>query len=390
MGDSKPSNAITVYCPTPPTSPQIYHAESTTVGSICIAWKHQEPAKTDNIAHAQCSYSVFVDGMLHGEYPLDGVTDIFTDEHTYTVPNCEVGRTYRLCVKSYLNPRVMDTGLDDKLYVCGCYGDSSNILELHCAGLPSPPIVRVSCIDQSGVTLSWNRSREYGGITLAVCFCNNFLSFSKSFPSISVLSCAFLPAQGYVLLVNGKWSGELLPPEQQETKLTGFNPGDVFRVQMAAVASDHGVPISEIVNQEGDKLRCFLSSYEQPDSGVESSSSFLSKASADETKQFARSLGPPLVIQFSNFVRKVSFVEVTNTGCWSAWITWSLDDTADRSVEPEALSLSCWKATAQQPSAVTHIVKGKNLTLYNLAQLSLFSRTLLLAKIGNVTNLYLT
>lgn len=188
MGDSKPSNIITVYCPSPPTSPQIYHVESTTVGSICIAWKHEEPASTDNTEpHAQCSYSVFVDGMLHGEKPLDGVTDIFTDEHTYIVPNCEVGRTYRLCVKSYLNSRVIDSGLDDKVYVCGCYGDSSNIIELHCAGPPSPPIVRVSCIDQSGVTLSWSRSREYGGVTLAVC--NAFVTtLFLFFKAISFLS----------------------------------------------------------------------------------------------------------------------------------------------------------------------------------------------------------
>lgn len=186
VGDSKPSNTITVYCPTPPTSPQIYHTESTTVGSICIAWKHEEPLSSDNTAlHAKLSYSVFVDGMLHGEYPLDGATDIFTNEHTYTVPNCGLGRMYRLCVKSYLNPRVIDTGPDHKVYVCGCYGDSSNILELYCAGPPSAPVARVSQIDQSGVTLAWSRSREYGGVNLAVCFSNILLFFKViSFQSL--------------------------------------------------------------------------------------------------------------------------------------------------------------------------------------------------------------
>ncbi|KAJ7382965.1 hypothetical protein OS493_031741 [Desmophyllum pertusum] len=239
VGDSKPSNTIVIHCPTPPISPQIYHRESATVGSICIVWKHTEPASTDNPEkHAQYSYSVFVDDMLHGEYPLDGVTDIFTNEHTYTIPNCEVGRKYRLCVKSYLNPQLIDNGLGNK--------------------------------------------------------------------------------SGYVLTVNSKWSGELLPPEQQEANLTGFNPGDVIRVQIAAVTSDLGVPIPVLINQEGDKSRYFPPSYDPPDSGVESSSSFLSKGSADETKQFARSAGPPLVIQFSNLVRKVSSLEVTTIGCRSA------------------------------------------------------------------------
>ena len=170
MGDSKPSNTIVVRCPTRPTSPTIYCIESTTVGSICIAWKREEPASTGYTEkHAQYSYSVFVDGMLHGECPLDGVTVIFSDEHTYTIPHCVVGRKYSLYVKSYLNPEAIDSELENKIYVCGCCGDSSNVLELYCAGPPSPPIVRVSLIDQSGVTLSWSRSREYGGVTLAVC-----------------------------------------------------------------------------------------------------------------------------------------------------------------------------------------------------------------------------
>lgn len=171
VGDSKPSNAVYVHSPSPPISPQIYRKDSATAGSIGIAWKQAEPAST-NIPeeHAQCSYSVFVDDILHGEYPLDGMNDIFSDEHTYTISNLEVDRMYKVCVKCYLNPRVIDSGRGPNLYVCGCYGDSSNVLELFCAAPPSPPIVRISRIDQSGVTLSWSRSREYGGVTLGVCY----------------------------------------------------------------------------------------------------------------------------------------------------------------------------------------------------------------------------
>ena len=171
VGDSKTSNTVHVYCPTPPISPQIYHKDSTNAGSICISWKQAEPAST-NIPeeHAQCSYAVFVDGVLYGEYPLDGMSDIFSDEHTYTIPNLEVGRMYKVCVKCYLNPRVIDSGRALNVHVCGCYGDSSNVLELFCAGPPSQPTVRVSRIDHSGVTLSWSRSREYGGVALGVCY----------------------------------------------------------------------------------------------------------------------------------------------------------------------------------------------------------------------------
>lgn len=133
-----------------------------------------------------------------------------------------------------------------------------------------------------------------------------------------------------------------------------------MRVQMAAVTGDLGVPISDVINQEGNKSRCIPPSYEPPDSGVESSSSFLSKWSTDVTKQLSRSVGPPLVIQFSNFVKKVSSLEVIHVGCRSALITWTLDDNADRCVEPEVLSLSCWKATELQASALKHTVRGKD------------------------------
>lgn len=178
--------------------------------------------------------------------------------------------------------------------------------------------------------------------------------------------CCLFHSKGYILHVNGKWSGELFPPEQQETKLTGFSPGNVIRVQLAAVTSDLVGPVSDVVNQEGNKSRCFPPSYEPLDSGVESSSSFLSTYSAT---QFSRSVGPPLVIQFSNFVKKVSSLEVINIGCWSALITWSLDDTADRCVEPEVLSLSCWKATEQKESAVKHVVGGKDWVNHNLTRI---------------------
>ena len=106
--------------------------------------------------------------MPHGECPLTGETDILTGEHTYTIPNLEVGRKYHVHVKSYLNPRVIDIGGGKKVHVCGCYSDSSNVLDLFCAGPPSAPVVRVSQIDQSGVTLSWSRSSEFGGVTLGV------------------------------------------------------------------------------------------------------------------------------------------------------------------------------------------------------------------------------
>ena len=66
------------------------------------------------------------------------------------------------------------------------------------------------------------------------------------------------------------------------------------------------------------------------------------------------------MIQFSNFVKTVSSLEVINVGCRSALITWSLDDTADRCVEPEVLTLLCWKATEQQESALKHPVRGKD------------------------------
>ena len=170
VGDSKSSNTVRVLCPTPPVSPQIYDKKYCALGSICIAWKRDDFTNADDFEDQTiCSDIVFVDDLPHGECSLTGELDILTGELSYIIPNLEIGRKYEVHVKSYLNPRVTDVENGKRVYVCGCYGKSSNVLELFCAGPPSSPIVRVSRIDQSGVTLSWSRSSEFGGVTLGVC-----------------------------------------------------------------------------------------------------------------------------------------------------------------------------------------------------------------------------
>lgn len=188
---------------------------------------------------------------------------------------------------------------------------------------------------------------------------NNTTGYTVRIINLIVIYDYFSLFQGYILHVNGKWSTELFSPEQQETKLTGFRLGEVIRVQMAAVTSDRGVPISEIVNQEVNKPHFFPSSVELLDSGVESSSSFLSKGSVDHSIQLSRSLGPPLLIQYSNLVRQISSFGLTNVCCRSVSITWSLDFTASCSVDPEILNAVCWKTTEQRTSAMRHRIEGK-------------------------------
>ncbi|XP_068713854.1 uncharacterized protein [Montipora foliosa] len=339
VGDSKLSSSVNVFCPTPPMSPQIYHTNSATFGCICIAWKRDEPASTaTSEEQATCSDIVFLNDMPHGECPLTGETDILTGEHTYTIPNLEVGRKYLVHVKSYLNPRVIDIGGGKILHVCGCYSDSSNVLDLFCAGPPSAPVVRVSRIDQSGVTLSWSRSSEFGGVTLG----------------------------GYILQVNGHWSGEIVPADQCQTKLTGFKAGDVIRARLTAITYDIAAPFTQSLDHYNGKSRYFARSYEQQDSGVESSSSLLSKVSADETKQYACSADSILVIQYSKLVRTVSSVEVLKLGCRSALITWLLDQTADRSVAPDLIRVFCWRTMEGEESAMKYIVTENPFTIKGL------------------------
>ena len=164
--------------------------------------------------------------------------------------------------------------------------------------------------------------------------------------------------QGYILYVNGKWSGEILEPGQQQTTLTGFTPGNAICVQLLAITYDLPAPVPVHSNQEDAKLQHFSSRYEQPDSGIESSSSLRSKRSTDETKQYACSTGPPLVIQYSNLVKSVSSLELVKLGCRSASITWSLDDSTDRSIEPKVLTILCWKSSAED-CVIMQNVTGK-------------------------------
>ena len=159
--------------------------------------------------------------------------------------------------------------------------------------------------------------------------------------------------------MNGKGSDELLTPEEQQTKLTGFIPGNVICVQLAAVTNDLPAPTPALINQEGTRSRYFPTACDPTDSGIESSPGFLSKGSADEMKQYACSASPPLVIQYSNLVRTVSSHEMTKIGSKTASITWSLDDTADRSVDPDVVSVMYWKTSEGEDAASKQVVTGK-------------------------------
>lgn len=130
-------------------------------------------------------------------------------------------------------------------------------------------------------------------------------------------------------------------------------------VRLTAVTYDLPGPLTPMADPDNNESRCFSHSYEQPDSGVESSSSFLSKWSADETKHYACSADSTLVIQYSNLVKPVSSIELVKVEGWSASITWSLDETADRSVAPDVLRIFCWKSMEDEESAVKYVVTGK-------------------------------
>ena len=130
-------------------------------------------------------------------------------------------------------------------------------------------------------------------------------------------------------------------------------------VRLNAVTYDLPYPLKPMDNPENDGSRYFSHSYEQPDSGVESSSSFLSKWSKDETKQYVFSADSTLVIQYSNLVKPVSSIEVLKVGSRSASITWLLDETTDRSVAPDTLRIFCWKTMEDEESAVKYTVTGK-------------------------------
>lgn len=90
-----------------------------------------------------CSDIVFLNDMFYGECLLIGEIDIFIGEYIYIILNLEVGWKYYVYVKFYLNFWVIDIGGGKKVYVCGCYSDSFNVLDLFCVGLLFVLVVRV-------------------------------------------------------------------------------------------------------------------------------------------------------------------------------------------------------------------------------------------------------
>lgn len=168
VGDSKPSNVISVFCPSCPQAPEVYAKETFTLGCISIGWKPTDTACENDSNHSPCSYGVFVNGQFHSSCPGGSFTDIFMEENVYCVSDCVVGRKYELFVRAHSEPKIIERQDGSKLFICGCYGDASNIVEAYCAGPPSAPDLRVARIDENGVTLKWSRSYEYGSVPLAV------------------------------------------------------------------------------------------------------------------------------------------------------------------------------------------------------------------------------
>ena len=97
VGDSKPSNTITVSCPPAPTPPEIYQKQlhAIPLGCLGFGWKFLEKENAAaEFQQAPRSYCVFVNDKLHGTIPVGSFADVFTEEYVYTVPDCHVNTRY--------------------------------------------------------------------------------------------------------------------------------------------------------------------------------------------------------------------------------------------------------------------------------------------------------
>ena len=150
-----------------------------------------------------------------------------------------------------------------------------------------------------------------------------------------------LSLQGYLLRLNNQPYGDLLSANCQSTTVTDIAPGQLIKATLTAVTNDllqePQVNSSQFSSPTLDAL----------DSGVESSSS-CKRESRGRGTQSACSTGPPLVIHYNCLVRKVKHIRLKKITCFSAWITWTLEETADQfrgctRVEPDCFRVSCCK-----------------------------------------------
>lgn len=57
-----------------------------------------------------------------------------------------------------MDPQIIDSS--PPAYMCGCYGEMSNILQVNCAKEPFVAGLVVDAIDENRVELSWNESPD--------------------------------------------------------------------------------------------------------------------------------------------------------------------------------------------------------------------------------------
>lgn len=77
VGDSRPSNTLTVVCPLLPEPPLLVHQPSYKRGVVIVAWDAPKPKIVEAPGHpANTTYfNVYVDGTWHGEVKANATSD---------------------------------------------------------------------------------------------------------------------------------------------------------------------------------------------------------------------------------------------------------------------------------------------------------------------------
>ena len=77
VGDSRPSEPLTIICPSLPEPPLITNQPSYKKGVVIIAWDPPKQSMPGSPGHAANTtyYAVYVDGVWHGEVKANQASD---------------------------------------------------------------------------------------------------------------------------------------------------------------------------------------------------------------------------------------------------------------------------------------------------------------------------
>ncbi|XP_064633270.1 uncharacterized protein LOC135491376 [Lineus longissimus] len=281
VGNSQASTPLLVSCPLKPPVPTISQQPSYKKGCVVIGWE-KPTGREFAIGEDIVLYSIYLDGVWHGEVKAMGAAD--RKGYQYYLTDLLPGQSYDVTVKSVAGQLKIDPNTDH--VNCLSESDHSNSVQITCPAPPMSPMIRIESMTTEGIDITWQTPQQFGDAQIS----------------------------GYQILKNGKLYGSTVPPDVQSLRIKDVELGEKVSLQLVAL-TEH--PVGRHGQRDG------MMSLDG-DSGIDGSNPPDDKAHPEFGDKYAAcKAGPKLTFRYTGLVQPPSRVWSEKVTGHSAIIVWN-------------------------------------------------------------------